>query len=529
MNITNFLQNNKLAFYLTLLIIALLTPLAFAPYYQFWLMPVLFAALIYLLQTRLEKAVKTAYLFGLVAYTCQFYWVHTALHDVSGLPNLYAIPLTFLLPAYLAIFPALAVWLWRKCRVPSADGKTGAWHEILALPIFWTLAEFARERVLTGFGWGALGYSQIADYSPLAGFAPLGGIHLVTLITAFFGAGIYVLFMGNRTQRLMQTAFLLVLLAIGLVAKNTEFTASTGEKSSVALAQGNIAQSLKFQADQFANTVERYFQQVTESKADIVVLPETAIPAMLQDLPADLIPALAIQAQQNGSALAVGVARYTDDKQGYFNAMLNLSDLNLTRENWQSLNPEQIEFYAKNHLVPFGEYKPLPFLTEPLYRMMNMPLADFQRGGASQKPFVMHKQKVAFNICYEDGFGDELIGSAKQSTLLANASNMAWYGDSNAMYQQLQQSQARALELGRFMVRATNTGATAIVNHQGKVLQQLPINTTAVLTGEIEGRTGETPYMKIGSSYPLMMLLAVCGVLLWFKSRKSCENAANKQ
>ncbi|MGN6877017.1 apolipoprotein N-acyltransferase, partial [Neisseria sp. P0021.S007] len=146
-------------------------------YYHFWLMPLLFGALIRLIELRPRFAVSTAYLFGLIAYTTQFYWIHTALHDVSGLPNLYAIPLTFLLPAFLALYPAACFWLWKKFHLPR-------WVKVgIVLPILWTLAEFARERLLTGFGWGALGYSQIVKESPLAGFAPLGGIHLVTLAT----------------------------------------------------------------------------------------------------------------------------------------------------------------------------------------------------------------------------------------------------------------------------------------------------------------------------------------------------------
>ena len=150
-----------------------------------------------------------------------------------------------------------------------------------------------------------------------------------------------------------------------------------------------------------------------------------------------------------------------------------------------------IPYYAKNHLVPFGEYKPLPAITERLYKVMDMPLSDFQKGGDNQAPLVMKDQKVAFNICYEDGFGDELIATAKRSTLLANISNMAWYGKSNAMYQQLQQSQARAMELGRYMVRATNTGATAIISPKGTIVAEAQPDTETVLEGHVKGYIGE--------------------------------------
>lgn len=491
-----------------LLIIAAASPLTFAPYYHFWLMPLLFAALIRLIELRPQYAVRSAYLFGLISYAAQFYWIHTALHDVSGLPNLYAIPLTFLLPAFLALYPAAAFWLWEKFTLPR-------WLSIgMVLPALWTLTEFARERLLTGFGWGALGYSQITENSPLAGFAPLGGIHLVTFATALTGAWLVLLIdnKGRLKECVCAAIALLALIAVGYTAKHADFTHPDGTTASVALPQGNIAQTLKWNEDQIAPTIQRYYDQVANTHADIVILPETAIPVMRQNLPEGLINQFADQAQRNGSALAIGIAQFTEDGSGYENAVINLA----------GYNPEtpQFPYYAKNHLVPFGEYKPLPAITEPLYQLMNMPLADFRRGGAAQTPFQMANQKVAFNICYEDGFGDELIASAKQASLLANVSNMAWYGKSNAMFQQLQQSQARALELGRYMVRATNTGATAIVNPKGRVVAEAAPDTAVVLEGRIEGYTGDTPYMKLGSSWPLMLMLAACTLGLYVVGKR---------
>ncbi len=505
------LWQKPLCYWPLLLAIAAATPLTFAPYYHFWLMPLLFGALIRLTELRPQHAVKSAYLFGLIGYAAQFYWIHTALHTVSGLPNLYAVPLTFLLPAFLALYPPAAFWLLKKFNLPRA------WRIGVVLPLLWTLAEFARERLLTGFAWGALGYSQITDHSPLAGFAPLGGIHLVTLATACIGAWLVLLVdnSGRLKQRAAALGGIVLLAAVGFAAKHTDFTRPDGSTATVALAQGNIPQTLKWAPEQFAPTVERYYAQVAGSRADIVILPETAIPLMRQDLPQGLLAQFAWQAKENGSALAVGISQYTSDGRDYENAVINLSHYNEEK-------PDQIPYYAKNHLVPFGEYKPLPWLTEPLYQMMNMPLADFKRGGSAQAPFQMANQKVAFNICYEDGFGDELIASAKQSTLLANASNMAWYGKSNAMFQHLQQSQARALELGRYMVRATNTGATAIVDPKGRISALAAPDTATVLEGRIEGYTGETPYMKLGGSWPLVILLGVlaAGLFVWGRYRR---------
>ena len=495
-------------YWLLIPLLAAATPLTFAPYYHFWLMPLLFAAFIRLLELRPDVRTRSAYLFGLVAYTVQFYWIHTALHDVSGLPNLYALPLTMLLPAYLALFPATAVWLWNRIRL-------NRWlHTGLALPVFWTLAEFARERLLTGFGWGALGYSQIVLNSPLAGFSPVGGIHLVTLATACTGAWLVLLIdnTGRLKKRLLPLAGIAALCGTGYALQQTDFTRPDGSTATVALIQGNIEQTFKWHEDQIVPTIQKYYALLGQTKADIVIMPETAIPVMRQDLPLDVLVKFAEQADGNNSALALGISQYTADGGGYENAVVNLSSY---RDGGKTP-----PYYAKDHLVPFGEYKPLKFITEPLYRLMDMPLADFRRGGGRQMPLEMKNQKIAFNICYEDGFGDDLIATAKHSTLLANASNLAWFGGSNAMYQQLQQSQARAMELGRYMVRATNTGATAIVSPKGAVLAAAEPNTDAVLEGTVKGHTGETPYMKLGGSWPLICLLAGTVLFLYLLQKK---------
>lgn len=506
-------------YWLSLFLIAAATPLAFAPYYQFWLMPLLFCALIFLTELRPAIAIRSTYLFGLISYAAQFYWVHTALHDISGLPNLYALPLTLLLPAYLALYPAACFWLLEKSALARP------WRIGLLLPLLWTLTEFARERALTGFGWGALGYSQIADFSPLAGFAPVGGLHLVTLACALSGAWLFLLLHKHSWRQRLCYAFLLgTLFGGGWLLRHTPFTTPNGSSNSVALAQGNIAQTLKWQPEQLPATIQNYYEQVARTHADIIILPETALPLMRQDLQTfhpGILDQFAYEAQRNGSALALGMAQYNTERTGYLNAVLNLSRYHPDR-------PDDIPYYAKNHLVPFGEYKPLPALTEPLYKMMNMPLADFDRGGTNQAPLELAGQKVAFNICYEDSFGDELIASAKQSSLLANVSNMAWYGQSNAMFQHLQQSQTRALELGRYMVRATNTGATAIINPQGRILAAAEADTRTVLQGTIQGYQGQTPFMRMGGSLIFIGICLAGAVVLLLLGRKKREKRPNQ-
>ena len=261
--------------------------------------------------------------------------------------------------------------------------------------------------------------------------------------------------------------------------------------------------------------MEQYYLDVAKiDNADIVILPESAIPLLRQLLPPETLQRFADTARDNHAHLATGIVQETPDGLGYENAVINLSQYDFRQ-------PENIPYYAKNHLVPFGEFRPLPALTAGLYNMMNMPLSDFSRGGKNQQPLLLAQQKVAFNICYEDSFGDELVQSTKEATLMANVSNMGWFGRSNAMEQQLQHSQARSLENGRYMVRATNNGITAIINPNGQVVAFLPRDTHDILIGEIEGYTGQTPYMKMGGSFPLIIVLSGILILLMGWKRKN--------
>lgn len=484
----------------SLLLSALMVPLAFAPYYQYWLLPIFLAQLLVFQAIRPEWRVRSAYIWALTAYTSLLYWIDIALHDIAGLPQYLAWPLTLLLPAYLAIYPASVFWLLGKFRLSNSI------RNAMVLPLLWTLAEFVRERAITGFGWGALGYTQIAD-SPLAGFAPVGGISLVTLATVATGAWLAVLLTAQkRREQIGYGISLVALWVLGAVLLQHNFTKPNGTHASVALAQGNIEQLLKWNENSLQPTLQRYLDQIASTRANIVILPETAIPVMLQDMPVEQLNFFTQTAQRQGSDLAVGIPQYTADRRAYLNTVVNFTAVP------NGFGPI---YYAKNHLVPFGEYIPLPNLLGWLYRLMDIPLAGLSGGGSAQAPLQLANQQVGFNICYEDGFGDELITVAKQSSLLANVSNMAWYGRSPAMQQHLQQSQARALEMGRYMVRATNTGMTAIINPKGQVIAHLEPDTAAVLEGDIQGYEGNTPYMLLGSSWPLAILCLLSVLALW--------------
>lgn len=456
-----------------------LTLYGFAPYRLYGLLPLSLAALAQLVERNPQLAFRTGYVWGVAAYASNFNWIYNSLHDIAGLPAMLAAPLVLLLPAYLAIWPGLACWLTSR-----VDQR--AWVRwLLAFPALWELGEWLRSWVMTGFPWGAVGYSQVTE-SPLAGFIPLGGVHLASWLVALSAGALALLANGQRLQRLAALIGLLVLWSSGYWLQTVSWTEPVGKPYRVALAQGDIPQAIKWDPATFETTLTTYYQQVASTRADLMILPETALPVFLDDLPSGYLTMMAGDAQRKNMALATGIPRRTADGRGYLNAVVVLTD-------------PALPSYAKDHLVPFGEFIPLPGLIGWIYQYMNMPLSGFSRGGENQHPLTLTGHKVAFNICYEDSFGEELIGPAAQAGILANVSNLAWFGKSVAMSQHLQLSQARALETGRFMLRATNTGMTAIVRPNGDIASVAAPFTQQVLEGMVQDYQGQTPYMQYGN------------------------------
>ncbi|MCP9759604.1 apolipoprotein N-acyltransferase [Aquitalea sp. S1-19] len=497
----------KKFFYLAACLLAgTATLFAFAPYRLFWLMPLLLAILAELVERHPRHAFALGYGWALAAYTANFNWIYNSLHDVAQLPALPAALATLLLPAYLALYPALAMLF----AVRLSERPWLRW--LVAFPALWTLGEWLRSWMFTGFPWGAIGYSQIAE-SPLAGLAAVSGIHGVTFAVALSAGALVVLPRLAKAGRLALIALLISLWGGAQLLKSVSWTQNAGQPVSVALAQGNIPQALKWSPEVLQLTIERYYQMIGSQRADLMILPETAFPLFLEDLPPGLISMIQREAKAKQMDIAIGIPRRTDDGQGYLNAVVAFSQPGLP-------------YYAKNHLVPFGEFIPLPQFIGWIYQYMNMPLSGFSRGGPAQAPLMLAGQKVAFNVCYEDSFGEELIGPARDATLLANVSNLAWFGKSSAMDQHLQLSQARSLETGRPMLRSTNTGMTALINPDGSIQSLAEPDTEQVLKVEVQGRRGLTPYMRSGN----LPVIVGCAVLLlsvmvfeWWQRRRATK------
>lgn len=479
--------------------------LGYAPFY-FYPATILALAGLFSLWQKTDNSRSMAWLgfaFGIGFFGAGVSWIYVSLHDFGGMPALLAGLATLAFCAFLALFPAAAGHL---------AGKYPARTSIWLLPVTWVLLEWIRGWIFTGFPWLAVGYSQI-PYSPLVGLAPIVGIYGVSLATAACAALIAATFSKQLPKK--QLALWLVFAWFGSAAlSHIEWSQPTGNPVSFSLLQGNIAQDMKWREEELQHTLRTYEQLVMSSKAQLIVLPEMAFPLLLDQLPVGYLDRLVSHAKSNSGDLLVGIpeAIQSQGETRYYNSMLSYGSA-----------PQQT--YRKSHLVPFGEFIPFKPLIGWIYReLLHIPLADLESGDTSQSPMKLAGQQVAFNICYEDAFGEEIIRPLPEATLLINVSNDAWYGESFASHQHLQLSQARALETARMVLRSTNTGATALIDRDGRVLNQLPHFTQASLDGTVQGYSGITPYVRLGN-VPVVIVIFLMLAIAEQRCRKNKKEA----
>jgi len=493
---------------ITAFLLGAVTVAGFAPL-RVYLLPVFTLSALFLLWLRAGRpwrAAATGFAYGMGLFLVGTSWVYVSLHDFGSMPAPLAALATLLFCAIMASLPAAAGYA--TIRLRASPGLTLG----VVAPMAWTLTEWVRSWLFTGFPWLAAGYSQIPS-SPLAGFAPVLGIYGVTLASAVT-AGLLALSWerirmadvksGTRLAFLFilhpSSFILLAVWAGGWALKQVAWTQPVGPPVSVSLIQGNVAQDMKWRAEQVLPTLETYRMLVERSGSRLIVLPETALPLFLHQVPPEYLAGLAAHARRNGGDLLIGVAEGASTGD-YFNSVISLGTAATQR-------------YRKSHLVPFGEFIPLRPLLAWIVNVLAIPLQDFSRGRDDQRPLAVAGQRVAVNICYEDVFGEEIIRQLPEATLLVNVSNVAWFGHSIAPQQHLQISQARALETGRYMLRATNTGVTAMIDASGKVLASAPEFAAAVVSRSVRGYAGSTPYVRWGNYAVLLLCAAMAAVAI---------------
>lgn len=478
-----------------------LLPLAFAPinlYFIAVVSPVL--AFVSWHGVRPVIAARRGFLFGLGMFGVGVSWVYVAIHvyGFTGAPL--AALLTFLFVAFLALFPTLQAYFSVRLQQRLPLILHG-----LAFAMLWMFFEWLRSWIFTGFPWLNLGYSQIN--APLGGYAPVFGSAGVSMLLALTAAVLWQL-MKQRTRFSWSMLAIIVLIWLGgWGLKSVAWSQATGKPLKVAVVQGNLPQITKWDPDKIQQRLDRYaaLSNPYWGKVDAIVWPENSLTILWQDAPRSYRDKLQQHVRQSGTDLVMGLP-YANMKTGdYYSSMLVLG--------------KHPGVYNKRHLVPFGEYVPFASILRGLIKFFNLPMSGFSSGARHQKHLEVAGQPLAPSICYEDAFGSELLDFLPQATLLINGSNNAWYGDSLAPHQHLQISRMRALETSRDLIRATTTGISALVDQHGQIISRTPEFKTEVLVGQVQPRTGATPYVRMASWPVNGMMFVVLGFLIVFSRR----------
>ena len=452
------------------------------------------------------QAFWRGWLFGAGMFGVGVSWIYVSIHEFGSAAVPLALFLTLSFVSFLALYPALLGYISIRLLAHFRRSRSVLAIELLViLPALWTLFEWWRGWFLSGFPWLNLGVSQIN--APLAGVAPVLGEYGVSWAAAF-SAGLLAL-MVLRRSHLWHWLSLFVALWTGTwLLAQIEWTQPRGKPVKVALLQGNVPQEIKWLPEQLQPNLELYTGLTVQHwDSDLIVWPETAITSYYYQLKDNFISYLQQAAHSHNTDLLVGLPITSSSGSNYYNAIMSLGSSQ--------------GFYRKHHLVPFGDFVPFEKQLRGLISFFDLPMSSFSAGPAEQPLLQAAGHPIGLSICYEDAFGSEIIRTLPEAELLVNVSNDAWWGDSFGPHQHLQVASMRALESGRPLLRATNTGITALVDYQGRIRSTVPQFEVAVLTGTVQPRQGSTPYVRWGNLLVVMLMLATLGIILLFH-KKSC-------
>jgi len=475
--------------------------LGYAPYGQ-WYLSLLALALLLALAARATpaRAAGLAWLYGFANFGTGLYWVYISTHVYGGAPAWLGGLLLLGLSSYLALYPALAVGLASRFGLlRSPAGWVG-------VPALWVLLELVRGWFYSGFPWLSLG--ELAVDTPLSRLAPLVGVPglsgvLVAAAYALFRLGVE----HTGKARLLAAAVLVAPMLSALLPRPSSWTEPDGAPQVVALVQSNIPQDEKWLPAMRYEALVRHWRLTQQAwPASVVVWPEVALTQPYHQLKDSYLADLGKQASERQATLLLGILVFDGDR--HYNSVVSVG--------------AATGRYDKRHLVPFGEYFPIPDFLRPIMDVLETPYSDFDFGADDQPLLKLDGHAVEASICFEDVFGAEIAARARDAAYLVNVTNDAWFANSSAPHQHLAFSRLRAMETGRWMLRAANTGISALINPDGEVVQRTRQFEQAVLRGEVEPRRGQTPYQRWGDAPAWIgsTLLLLAAVLWQRRARK---------
>ena len=452
---------------------------AFAPL-EWWPLAILCPAVLMGLweEAAPRDAAWTGFWFSFGTFLAGTYWLYVSVHDLGKAPVWLTIAIMLGLIGIMALYNALigyAVARWLP--------RSGAWRWLVGIPAVWLLVEWWRGWFLSGFSWLSLGYSQTDTW--LAALAPALGVYGISLVLLMSAGALVAMVRGTARVRLLAAVTLIAPWAVAVALGPVHWTHPSGAPVSVAVIQADIPQEDKWVDSQAPMILDRY-RKMTESAlgTELIVWPEAALP----DLANNLLPYIAMvdrEAQAHGSSLVMGVVRASEDGERYYDSILALG--------------KQASWYAKDHLVPFAEFFPVPHFVRNWLRLMTLPYESFSRGGTDQSPLPVAGLELGPTVCYEVGYGSYMLHMLPKANALVNVTNDAWFGHSTARYEQFQMARMRALEEGRSMIVASNDGISAVIGPRGEIQASAPPFQPYVLRSSVTPRAGLTPFARVGN------------------------------
>jgi apolipoprotein N-acyltransferase len=468
--------------------------MAFAPLGFFVLAPLLVLPLLAAcLHTHPREAARLAFWFGAGLFLFGTYWLYTSIHVFGQAPLWIAVPLMLGLVVIMAWYFAAIGWLI------ATLGGGNPWRLVAVAPAGWVAVEWFRGWFLTGFPWLSIGYSQID--SPLAGWLALIGVYGASFLVVLSAGAVFVVVQRSGVQRWSAVAIALLPWVAGAGLQSVQWAEPAGSPRTTTIVQGGVSQNRKWLPEQFATTLDLYHRSILSHRdSDLILWPEVAIPAAIDQIEGYL-ELLQLDLEGPQQTLLLGILER--DGEDIYNSVL-------------MLDGDTRQVYRKRHLVPFGEYFPVPDWVRERMRLMSLPHSDMTPGERRQALLETGGgDRFAVAICYEDAYGAEQVYALPDATILINVSNDAWFGDSIAPHQHLEIARVRAMEAGRYVVRATNNGISAFIGPRGELLQTAPQFEYATLTMDVLPMTGATPYSVVGNWPVVTLALVIVGISGW--------------